>query len=187
MQYGLTELEGAVLSEIHHRGAVTAFKVRKAFQDSPSIEWSGSSGAVYPAIRRLTESGLIQEKLMAQARKVNHLSLTPLGIDSLNQWVAEPRRAASVGLDPFRLRAGLWDHLSPEARKAGLQAVKSEIESETLRLRAYLETLDLVERQRVELSIILQETRLQWLALHWPDELVEADVKTGVRNAGDER
>jgi len=171
MQSGLTELEGAVLSEIHHRGALTAFRVRKAFQDSPSIEWSGSSGAVYPAIRRMTESGLIQEKLMAQARKVNHLSLTQAGIDSLNQWIVAPRRAASVGLDPFRLRAGLWPHLSPELRKEGLQRVKGEIESEIEHLRAYLETLDLVERKRVELSIILQETRLQWLALHWPDEI----------------
>ena len=171
MQYGLTELEGAVLSEIHHRGALTAFKVRKAFQDSPSIEWSGSSGAVYPAIRRMTESGLIQEKLMAQARKVNHLSLTQAGIDSLNQWIVAPRRATSVGLDPFRLRAGLWPYLSPEVRKEGLQRVKGEIEVEIAHLRAYLETLDLVERRRVELSIILQETRLQWLALHWPDEI----------------
>jgi DNA-binding PadR family transcriptional regulator len=171
MQHGLTELEGAVLSEIHHRGALTAFKVRKAFQDSPSIEWSGSSGAVYPAIRRMTDNGLIQEMRMAQARKVNHLSLTQAGIDSLTQWIVAPGRAVNVGLDPFRLRAGLWPHLSPEVRKAGLQRVKGEIEAEIVHLRAYLETLDLVERRRVELSIILQETRLQWLTLHWFDEL----------------
>ena len=140
MQSGLTELEGAVLSEIHHRGALTAFKVRKAFQDSPSIEWSGSSGAVYPAIRRMTESGLIQEKLMAQARKVNHLALTQTGIDALNQWIVAPQRATSVGLDPFRLRAGLWPHLPAEVRKEGLQRVKGEIESEVEHLRAWQRT-----------------------------------------------
>ena len=37
----VTELEGAILSEIHHRGHNTAFQVRRAFQTSPSIEWSG--------------------------------------------------------------------------------------------------------------------------------------------------
>ena len=50
-QGSLTELEGAILSEIHHRGASTAFKERKAFQESMSLEWRGSAGAVYPAIR----------------------------------------------------------------------------------------------------------------------------------------
>ena len=51
----VTELEGAILSEIQHRGNHTAFQVRRAFQTSPSIEWSGSAGAIYPAIKHLLD------------------------------------------------------------------------------------------------------------------------------------
>ena len=55
----LTELEGAVLTEIALRGDDTAYKVRRAFQRSLSVQWRGSAGAVSPAIRRLVRSGLV--------------------------------------------------------------------------------------------------------------------------------
>ena len=56
----LTELEGAILSEIQHRGQKTAFQVRRAFAVSFSLEWKGSAGAVYPAVKRLEQRGFIQ-------------------------------------------------------------------------------------------------------------------------------
>ena len=46
----LTELEGAVLTEIALRGNDTAYKVRRAFQLSPSVQWRGSAGAVSPTL-----------------------------------------------------------------------------------------------------------------------------------------
>ena len=54
----LTELEGAILSEIYHRGQKTAFQVRRAFAASHSLEWKGSAGAVYPAVKRLRAARL---------------------------------------------------------------------------------------------------------------------------------
>lgn len=162
-QPALSELEGAILSEIHHRGATTAFKVRKAFQSSPSLEWSGSSGAVYPAIRRLAGQGLIRTEAQASARKTNTLSLTSGGVSRLNAWICDIDRAAGLGLDPFRLRSGLWELLPPADRTAGLKALLAAVRQEIGNLETYRAGLDRVEQRRVDLSISLQKTRVAWL------------------------
>lgn len=159
----LTELEGAILSEVHHRGAGTAFKVRKAFQSSPSLEWSGSSGAVYPAIRRLTEAGLISGERQDSARKGSTLVLTSDGVARLNAWICDTNRAAGLGLDPFRLRSGLWDWLPQAERTAGLAAVLVAVRQGILDLESYKAGLDPVEQRRVELSISLQKAREVWI------------------------
>ena len=159
----LTELEGAVLSEIHHRENRTAFKVRRAFQTSPSIEWSGSAGAVYPAIRRLVEAGLIESTPITTGKKGSYLSLTHEGVAALEGWICDPVRATSVGVDPFRLRAGLWATLDPVLRAGALLRLKLGVDEELKRLMASLEHLDPVERARSEWSIQLQMMRLSWL------------------------
>ncbi len=168
-QDSLTELEGAILSEIHHRGRSTAFQVRKAFQVSPSLEWSGSAGAVYPAIAKLTASGLILSERTDSGRKTSLLSLTAEGETRLNDWICDPARAASVGLDPFRLRAGMWGALAEPMRRTALKALHSRIREEIDELRARLVDLDAVERERIELAILLQQARLRWLDLRLAD------------------
>lgn len=160
---GLTELEGAVLSEIHHRQNRTAFRVRRAFQTSPSIEWSGSAGAVYPAIRRLVEAGLIESTPIETGNKGSHLSLSPEGVAAVEDWICDPVRATSVGVDPFRLRAGLWATLDAGTRADALRRLRLAVEEELQRLRVSLDALDPVERARSEWSIQLQAMRLRWL------------------------
>jgi DNA-binding PadR family transcriptional regulator len=159
----LTELEGAVLSEIEHRGHNTAFQVRRAFQTSPSIEWSGSAGAVYPAIRRLVGGGLVRSTPIPTGRRGSALTVTAEGLASLETWICDPVRATSVGLDPFRLRAGLWARLEPARRDQALAALKQSIEDDLARLTTALQGLDTVEKARSELSIRLQRSRITWL------------------------
>lgn len=159
----LTELEGAVLSEIHHRGHDTAFQVRRAFQISPSIEWSGSAGAVYPAIRRLAEAGLIDTAAITTGRKGSRLAVSLRGEKALQAWMCDPERAASVGVDPFRLRAGLWATLDPETRANALRNIKRSVDEELARLLSSLQGLDPIERARTEWSIELQRIRSHWL------------------------
>ncbi len=166
LQESLTELEGAILSEIHHRAARTAFKVRMAFQDSRSLEWRGSAGAVYPAIRRLTERGLIMSEATGSGRRTSLLSLTALGITTLENWICDLSRASSVGLDPFRLRAGMWSQLTRARREEAVPRLRQTIEDEIKSMETYMQTLDPVERPRIELAIELNLTRLRWLDKH---------------------
>src|ERR1043165_7639273 len=113
----LTELEGAVLTEIAHRGADTAYRVGGAFQLSRKGLWRGSAGAVSPAIRRLKAAGLIVAA-PHPSRAGPLLSLTTAGKKALERWATSVEATISLGLDPFRLRSVVWDFLSPAKRRA---------------------------------------------------------------------
>jgi DNA-binding PadR family transcriptional regulator len=159
----LTELEGAVLTEIGHRGNCTAFRVRRAFQLSGSANWRGSAGAVYAAIRRLADRGLLEAQPIAGKRGGNLLGLTARGKDALTAWLMDLGRAADAGFDPFRLRAGLWIGLPATVRSRHKTALKAAVEDEIERLRRYGEGQDVVERTEIDLAIRLQELRLAWI------------------------
>jgi DNA-binding PadR family transcriptional regulator len=130
---------------------------------SPSTEWSGSAGAVYPAIRRLTERGLVHAELLPDARRASRLTLTPDGIQALEGWAMDVGRALGVGLDPFRLRAGIWTNFAPEQRRACLTRLLEGVEAELLAIANDLDALDGTERPRANWAMILQRARRDWL------------------------
>jgi len=159
----LTELEGAILSEIQHRGQKTAFQVRRAFAVSYSLEWKGSAGAVYPAVKRLEKRGLIQASVAHGGRATRTLSLTEHGKEELMSWACDPFRASSIGIDPFRLRSGIWIELTPGLRKKVFAKIRKEIEASIPILERYVTEIDRIERLRVELGIAVQRARLEIL------------------------
>ncbi len=171
----VTELEGAILSEIQHRGNDTAFQVRRAFQTSPSIEWSGSAGSIYPAIKRLREQGLIHGRATQDGRSTVRLSLTAAGEAAVIAWACDPERSSSVGIDPFRLRSGIWDLLPADQRRSALQATADAIKANIVFLRDYQSGLDGVEATRVELSLRIQGLRLDWIL----ERLTRLNGRTG--------
>jgi len=160
---GLSELEGAILSEIEHRGQQTAFQVRRAFAESFSLEWKGSAGAIYPAVRRLEQDGLLSASDPAGGRKTRTLSLTARGRGALRNWACDPVLGASIGVDPFRLRSGIWLLMSPIEREAPLAELDAQIERQIGELNALLPTIDSVEATRVELALDLQRIRLNYI------------------------
>ena len=161
---GLTELEGAILSEIHHRGDQTAFQVRRSFALSPSLEWKGSAGAVYPAIKRLERDGLISAiAKQGDGRATRILSLTQAGRDAMMGWACDPERAVSTGIDPFRMRAGIWDGLEVRERRRVLTVVRESVEANIAFLRGFSRNNDGIEKASVNLALRLQLARLSWL------------------------
>jgi len=160
---GLSELEGAILSEIEHRGQQTTFQVRRAFAESVSLEWKGSAGGVYPAVRRLEQDGLILASDPAGGRKARTLSLTETGREALKAWACDPLAGTSVGADPFRLRSGIWLLLSPTERKALFADLDAEIVRQVAQLEALLPVDDPVETIRLELALDLQRCRLTYI------------------------
>jgi DNA-binding PadR family transcriptional regulator len=157
----LTELEGAVLTEIAHRGADTAYKVRRAFQLSLNVHWRGSAGAVSPAIRRMKGSGLIAAA-PHPSRAGQVLSLTVAGKTALERWATSIEAATSLGLDPFRLRSVAWDFLSPAKRQALFARLNEASAANIAALRVRAEE-DVIGRRQTELAIAVIEARLAWL------------------------
>jgi DNA-binding PadR family transcriptional regulator len=122
----LTDLEGAALAEIASRGAATGYAVAQAFGQSPSEFWSGSAGAVYPAIKRLAARGLLEPSAAAAGKRQRiDYRLTPAGRVALEAWLLDARRAAGMGFDPLRTRLVHLHLVSPDRRRAFLAEVRA--------------------------------------------------------------
>jgi DNA-binding PadR family transcriptional regulator len=160
----LTELEGAALSVIERLKACTPYQVRQAFLTSPSTEWSGSAGAVYPAIRRLKAAGLLAAKPAKDARRTVHYRLSALGVAALAGWLCDVGRATGLGLDPFRTRAPLWGGLPTREAVAFRRQLIRALKAERAALRNKLAAPDEPDRAAMELCLALQDMRLAWLA-----------------------
>jgi len=72
----MTDLETFVLGVVWLGGPCTAYVVRRELRASP--------GAVYPALRRLEEEGLIRSRVQSWGeRGKQELTITPRGIEAL--------------------------------------------------------------------------------------------------------
>ena len=120
MKRALSEVEGCVLALIQESGPVTAYAVRTEFLDSPSPQWSGSAGTIYPLVERLKRKGLIRVKVRYTGdRQGRHLSLTAPGVQAFERWlsVPVPDWVAGVPPDPLRTRVRFLAALPPRARR----------------------------------------------------------------------
>jgi DNA-binding PadR family transcriptional regulator len=169
----LTELEGAILTEIGYRQRQTAFKVRQAFKASPSSDWQGSAGSVYPAIRRLTGRGLIGATASGDARGTQRLYVTEAGLAALTEWALDVLPSVAIGTDPFRLRAGLWQTLEKTAQLAHAERLIIATCGAIASLEKYRENQDKYETVQVDLAIEVQKLRLGWLK-NWVEELQQS-------------
>jgi DNA-binding PadR family transcriptional regulator len=158
----LSELEGAILLEIEYRGQQTAFQVRRAFADSPSLEWKGSAGGVYPAVRRLERDGLVCASDPTDGRKTRSLRLSAVGREALKRWACDPLLSTSVGVDPFRLRSGIWLLLPASERISLLTALDIEISRQIAELETILPKVDPFEAARIAMALDVQRARLKY-------------------------
>lgn len=137
----LSELEGAVLGIIGLEGPCTAYAVRARFLASPSPQWSGSAGAIYPLVERLERRGLLSSKAQKGTRRKGRLyALAPAGRRTLRAWLAPPLPGWALGVppDPLRTRLGFFHVLSPGERQAFVQEAREGV---SLQIRAIREDL----------------------------------------------
>jgi DNA-binding PadR family transcriptional regulator len=172
----LSRLEVSILGLVSAGAPCTAYWIRKQFQTSASSHFSGSAGAVYPAIRRLEKQGLVRgAKQQTGARKQRDYRLTRRGDEALRQWLTPPLPLEDIrySFDPIRTRVYSLDALRPSERrrfvedaleqsKRYLKVVKADCEA---RRRAG-ETL-----QHLGARGVLHEVRAR---IHWLGELRKA-------------
>jgi DNA-binding PadR family transcriptional regulator len=159
----LTELEGAALSVIYRQKGCTPYRVRQDFLSSRSKEWSGSAGAVYPALRRMHAAGLVNAKRIAGRRPSDIYSLSRKGRAALKGWLADTDRASGSGLDPFRCRADYWIALPERERRVFEQRMSAKLREKCLDLERLLKKADMPEQKALGLELALHKTRISWL------------------------
>lgn len=160
----MTELEGAILGVFRLSRDVTPYVVRRMFQHSLSAEWSGSAGAIYPAIRRLEAEGLIagvSQKKDGRGTKI--YTLTKKGLAAHDEWLCDAERAAGPGMDPFRTRAALWAVLPAARRRSLMEELKKETVARRKRFVRELPTLDAADQVAYGLLLMQLDMRLAWL------------------------
>lgn len=120
----LSEIEACVLALVSVDGPATPYAIRKVFLNSPSPQWSGSAGTIYPLIERLLREKLIRSKLCLTGKRRGHqISLTPAGARALRLWFSLPipEWVAGVPPDPLRTRIRFLSSVSANQRRTFLQ------------------------------------------------------------------
>lgn len=133
-----SELEGAVLGILANEGPCTAYAVRSRFLASPSPQWSGSAGAIYPLMQRLERQRLVASQAQRGTRRKGRLySLTARGRRLLGVWLAPPLPAWVVGVppDPLRTRVGFFAALAPGERRAFLVEARRGVDEQLRTIR----------------------------------------------------
>jgi DNA-binding PadR family transcriptional regulator len=121
----LSELECFTLGLVWQIGPCTPYVIRKRMLDSPSTQWSGSAGTIYPLMRRLKRSGLLCVKQEATGRRKHETySITPAGLKELKAWIGPPmgEEAKTVTHDPLRARVRFLGALTRRQQLAWLNA-----------------------------------------------------------------
>jgi DNA-binding PadR family transcriptional regulator len=124
----LTDLEGHVLAYFAAGRADSAYKVMRIFQTSPVSGLSGSSGAIYPIVKRLRKRGLLAAEPVEQsARKAERVTCTQAGHEAARRWVLTLRPADFFPVDPLRTKLSFLSLASSQEQLGWLCAASESI------------------------------------------------------------
>lgn len=164
-----TTLEYALLGLIREVPR-TGYELRKIFVETAMAGYSGSPGAIYPALRRLEADGLIAgtERPGGPGRPGREFRLTPAGDAALQAWLARPvtRDDVALRLDVLMLRfAFLGFADSPDRTLDFLEQFEAELEAFHSELERQLEAIrsaPVHARLALEAGISSIADRLRW-------------------------
>ncbi len=174
-----SELECFVLGLIWQVGPVSAYTLRRVMRESPSRQWSASTGAIYPVLRRLDRDGLIHGVEKSRGRRARReYEITQAGLLELRSWVGPPlgEDVVTVAFDPLRTRARFLAVIPVEARLAWVQDALKALDAVDERVREWSAVHD---RGDAFLSAMTSHAMLETQARRkWLEELrtvVEAE------------
>ncbi len=126
----LSDLELVALGVVWKRGPCTSYAVMKELAGSPSSHWSGSAGAIYPAVKRLTRQGYLSCAADPVDRRGRRLyRIAPKGTAALKRWLVppHPQAAALFTYDPIRTQTYFLGVLSSKQRAKFLDACEAAL------------------------------------------------------------
>jgi len=135
-----SELECFVLGVVWQLGPCTAYELRVHMARSPSTQWSGSAGAIYPLVKRLAKQRLLAARQVWNGAREGRLyRITPAGRRMLRRWIGPPLSPAAitVSYDPLRSRARFLRLVSPAEREAWIAAAGRALDEVEARVRAW--------------------------------------------------
>lgn len=120
----LAEFDYILLGAVF-RGFTTGYSIRKQILRTRGSRWSGSTGAVYPALRRLMTTGYLGLTGAGDnSRARMNYALTMEGKNALRGWLIKHPDEAEMGMisDPLRSRCLNLRFLKPDERRKAVGA-----------------------------------------------------------------
>jgi DNA-binding PadR family transcriptional regulator len=164
-------LLGYALMGLLQQKPSSGYDLRKIFAHTPMGTFSDSPGAIYPALHRLEEQGLIGGHVEARGalRKRKVFRLKSTGAEELTRWLAQPVTRADV----IRGRRGLMLRFAFSEGAAGAEAAIRLLRSLQTELQAYIpflrehlksqqEKMPFSGRLALEGGVMEYEAQLQW-------------------------
>ena len=128
----LTEMEGLLLAKVAQMAPITAYELKESIAAAPSRFWSGSAGAIYPAVKRLTARGMLTPQNASVGRRnAVAYDLSPAGKAAFRDWVTDLDRAVDPGVDPLRMRMLFLDLVPKTRRDSFLSRVEEKLQQQT--------------------------------------------------------
>jgi DNA-binding PadR family transcriptional regulator len=165
-----SELESTVLGIVWRSKETTAYALRGVFRESPSLQWSGSAGAIYPLVARLERRGWLRSRTHRTGRREGRMyTLTAAGLRVLRAWLGPPLSpaATSVVPDPLRTRIFFIGALTPEERVKFLEEAEKGLAAELAACADYAKQSgadeDAVIRAAFDGVLATTKARLEWI------------------------
>lgn len=148
----------------------SGYELRKVFVETAMAGYSGSPGAIYPALRRLEADGLIEgtEQPGGPGRPRREYRLTPAGEAVLQAWLALPvtRDDVALRLDELMLRFAFLGYADSPGRTldflASLEAHLDAFHGELLKQLEAIREAPLHAQLALEAGISSIADRLRW-------------------------
>jgi DNA-binding PadR family transcriptional regulator len=163
-------LDHALLGLLRQEPA-SGYDLRKIFASTPMASFSDSPGAIYPALRRLEEGGLIRGRVEESAglRRRKLFRLSAEGKAELERWLAQPLARDDVvsGMEELILRFAFMEGaMGKSAVVRFLKGFEREVSAHLPTLRVFLKAhragMPTSAWLAVEFGIRSYEAQLEW-------------------------
>jgi DNA-binding PadR family transcriptional regulator len=162
---------GHALLALLHQQPRSGYDLRKIFESSPIAHYSDSPGAIYPALRRLRQRGLVQAapEPVPSGRRRQAFRPTAAGRRTFRAWLTRPvgRDDVERDLDGLVLRfAFMSEHLDGPAIAAFLASLAAALREHLAGLarfhRARASALTQTGRLAFESGVLSLRATLRW-------------------------
>lgn len=161
----LSRLEGQVLALIAKWQPTTAYFVRKSLEQMLASNVTSSPGAVYPAIARMKNAGLIAAHAVTTGlRDAEELNCTPAGLAAVKDWLTSLGEMDLLPDDPVRAKVHFADLLTRDELSTWLRSLQTRFADMTERLDAMAATCDgFAATVEIEHARLVNAARLAWV------------------------
>ena len=137
---------GYALLGLLHQEPRSGYDLRKVFETTPMGHYSGSPGAIYPALRRLQQQGLIEGQVdrTRSLRPREVFQPTEAGTEEFHKWLAQGVQREDViwRMEELTLRFAFHSFLeSNTATRKFLTGFAAEVDGYIKELRQQLEMI----------------------------------------------